>query len=216
MSEPVERVAATCPACTPAFETAHEVLKPGGQATVRCGECGHVHKTRIAAPETVELDIVVSQDGESSTATTDAPVGESVAVGEEFVLDTPEALLTVRITGVEVGDEQRVESAPVGEVETLWTRVVGNVRVDVTLNPAEGASEETRAITVQVPGDYEFRVGESEDLGGERFEIKGIHLREDASGYGFPALDHEGDMAFAKDVARLYTDDESSSAWSAW
>jgi predicted Zn finger-like uncharacterized protein len=214
MSESVERVGTTCPACAPDTEIVHEVLKSGGQATVRCGECGHVHKTRLTEPDTEECDVIVSQDGKSFSTATDIPADERLAVGEEFVLDTPEALLTVRITSLEV-EGGRTDSAPVEEIETVWTRVVGNVGVDLTLNPTDG-TDETRSVELRVPGDYEFTVGASEDLADEKFTIKGIHLRADAAGYGFEQLDHEGDMAFAKDVNRVYADDESSSAWSAW
>lgn len=214
MSESTERVGTSCPACSPDTEVVHEVLKPGGQATVRCSDCGHVHKTRLAEPDTGECDVIVSQDGQSFSTTTEIPTGERLAVGEEFVLDTPEALLTVRITSIEV-EGGRTDTAGVEEIQTIWTRVVGNVAVDVTLNPADG-SDETRSVELRVPGDYEFTVGASEDLADEVFTIKGIHLRADAAGYGFERLDHEGDVAFAKDINRLYADDESSSAWSAW
>ena len=214
MSESAERIGTTCPACAPETDVVHEVLKPGGQATVRCSECGHVHKTRLEEQQTRECDVVVSQDGESFSTATDIPADDTLAVGEEFVLDTPEALLSVRITSLEVGDG-RADSATAEEIRTIWTRVVGNVGVDVTLNPT-GGGDETRSVELRVPGDYEFTVGAREELANEEFTIKGIHLRADADGYGFEKLDHEGDMAFAKDVNRVYADDESSSAWSAW
>lgn len=215
MSEATERVAVACPSCAPAEPVVHEVLKPGGQTTVRCTECGHTHKTKIEEPETVDCDVIVSQDGESFSTATDVPAGESLAEGEEFVLDTPEALLTVRITSLEIGDDQRPEAAAAEEIDTIWSRVVGNVGVDVTLNPQDGR-DETRSIELRVPGDYDFTVGEQESLADEAFTVKGIHLRADATGYGFDRLDHDGDMAFAKDIDRLYADDESSGAWSVW
>ena len=214
MSEATERVGTTCPACSPDTPVVHELLKSGGQATVRCGDCGHVHKTRLEEPTTEQRDVIVSQDDESFSTTTEIPSEEQLAVGEEFVLDTPEALLTVRITSLEV-QGGRTDEADVSDIRTVWTRVVGNVAVDVTLNPT-GGNDETRGIELRVPGDYEFTVGEREDLADESFTVKGIHLRADAEGYGFEHLDHEGDMAFAKDVNRVYADDESSSAWSVW
>jgi uncharacterized Zn finger protein len=67
-----------------------------------------------------------------------------------------------------------------------------------------------------VPGDYEFVVGETDDLAGEEFTVEGIHLRDDAIGYDHTKLDHRGDAAVAKDVNRVYARDESSTAWSAW
>lgn len=216
MSDQRERVGLVCPSCSTAEPTVHEVLKPGGTATVRCTECGHTHKTEIPEPETVDLDIVVSQDGESFSTTMTVPADTYAEIGGEFVVDTPDALLQARVTGIEVGEERRVEEADVADVETLWTRSVDNVSVKVTLHPADGDREHTRALTVNVPGDHEFEVAETETFGEEEFTIEGIQIRENAPEYRFDKLDHDGDTAFAKDVKRLYARDETSSAWSAW
>ncbi|MFB6130305.1 MAG: HVO_0476 family zinc finger protein [Salinigranum sp.] len=216
MTETAERVAVACPSCSPDLETVHEVLRPGGQATVRCTECGHVHKVRIEREREVERDVVVSQGGESFPTTVTAPAGETIAVGEEFVLDTPEAIMLVRITTVDVGGDRRVEEAKIEDVETIWTRAVDNVSVNVTIHPKDGRREETRSAKLQVPGDYEFTVGEVESLGDERFEIEGVQVRDDAEGYRFEKFDHEGDTVFAKDVKRVYARDTTSDAWSAW
>jgi uncharacterized Zn finger protein len=214
-TDTAERVGLACPACSPDVETVHEVLAAGGQATVRCSECGHVHKAELPEERTVEREVVVSQDGDSFAATVEAPAAETVAVGEEFLLETEEAILTVRITSIEL-DEGRAEEAAVEDARTLWTRAVGNVTVDATVHPKEGTGDETRSVSLHVPGDYEFVVGETDDLAGEEFTVEGIHLREDAVGYEFDKLDHDGDRALAKDVNRVYARDESTSAWSAW
>jgi len=213
-----DRVASTCPSCSPELETVHEVLKPGGQVTVRCTECDHVHKTRLPEERTVERDVVVSQDGESFAARTEAPADETVAVGEEFLLDTDEAIMTVRITSLELDGEQRVEEATVSEVETFWTRAVGNVTVDATVHPKEGTGdrEETYSTELYVPGDYEFEVGTVDELGDEEFTVEGIYVRDDAIGYDVDKLDEAGDTAVAKDIKRLYVRDETTTAWSAW
>jgi len=217
MSDTAARVGLACPACSPETETVHEVLSRGGQATVRCSDCGHVHKERLPTERTVERDVVVSQDGESFPATVEAPAAETLAVGEEFLLETDAAVITARITSLELA-EGRAEEAPVEEVRTVWTRAVGNVSVDLTVHPKSGAREGTRSVRLQVPGDYEFVVGETDELSGESFTVEGIHLRADAVGYEFDKLDHDGDAAVAKDVNRLYVRDESTgaTAWSAW
>jgi len=213
---PPDRVAVPCPSCSPDIETVHEVLSTGGgQATIRCTDCEHVHKRQLPEEETVDLDVVVSQDGESFTATVEAPADENLAVGEEFVLDTDEAIMTVRITSLEL-DEGREDSAPAPEVETVWTRAVGNVTVDATMHPRDGGRDRTKPIEVHVPGDYEFMVGETEEFGDYEFTVEGIHVRDDARGYEFDKLDYEGDMVLAKDVQRLLVRDETTSAWSAW
>jgi predicted Zn finger-like uncharacterized protein len=218
MSETAERVAVTCPACSPGVEVVHELITPSGQATVRCTDCQHVHKTRLPEPETIERTVIVSQDGDSTKTTVETPAEEDLAVGEEFIVDTEEAILTVRITSLEVGTEARAESAPVPEIETIWTRVVDNVRTDVTLHPDDGRHDTTHSLEMYVPGDYEFTVGEEEKAGEDRFVVTGLQVRADARGYGFEKLDHDGDMAFAKDLKRVYAREESSptTAWSGW
>ena len=214
--EPGERIAVACPACSPTVETVHEVLKPDGQATVRCTECDHVHKTRIEVEPTVDRDVVVSQEGDSFVESVEVPAEESLAVGEEFVLDTEEAIFVVRITSLELEGDRRAESATGREVSTIWTRVVDNVAVNVTVHPVDGRGDETRSVKLYVPGDYEFTVGESESLGEERFTIEGIVVRRDASGYRREKYDFDGDTVLAKDVKRLYAQDERGDAWSAW
>ena len=216
MTETGDRVGLACPSCSPGEPTVHEVLRPGGQATVRCTECDHTHKTEIPEEETVPLRIVVSQDGESFTTEMDVPVDTYVAETEEFVVDTPDALMQVRITGIEIGPEQRVEEADVESVETLWTRAVDNVGVDVTLHPKDGDADRTRSLRVNVPGDYEFEVGETVEFGDEEFTIEGLQIRDDAPEYRHDKLDHSGDMAYAKDLKRMYARDETLTAWSAW
>jgi uncharacterized Zn finger protein len=215
MTASTERVGVPCPACSPEFETVHEVLKTGGQATVRCTECDHVHKITLPEETTLQRDVVVSQDGESFKASTDVPAEETLAVGEEFLLETDEAIMTVRITSLEL-DSNRVEEAHAEDVRTVWTRAVGNVSVNASLHPKGGEREGTRSETLHVPGDYEFVVGETDELGDLEFTIEGIHVREDAHGYQHEKLDHDGDKAFAKDIKRLLLRDETSTAWSAW
>jgi uncharacterized Zn finger protein len=211
-----DRVALACPSCTPAATTVHEVLKPGGQVTVRCTDCGHVHKERYDPPREVDVDVVVSQGEESLTTTVDVPAEETLARGEEFVVDTPEAIMQVRITAIELDGDRRVEEAAVEDVETLWTRAVDNVRVNVTVHPNDGRRDESRSVTVSVPGDHEFVVGEIESFGDEELRVKAIQVREDAPEYRHGKFDHEGDMVYAKDVKRLYGTDQTTSAWSAW
>lgn len=215
MDETTERVALACPACSPATETVHEVLSEGGHATVRCIDCSHVHKEKLPEEETLTRNVVVSQDGESFSDTADVPADETLAVGEEFLLETDEAILTVRITSLE-REEGRVDEAPAREVRTIWGRAVGNVSVNVTAHPKSGEHDRTRSFKLQVPGDYEFAVGETDELSGEEFTVEGVIVREDATGYEFDKLDHGGDTAVAKDIKRLYVRDETTTAWSAW
>ena len=219
MSQQTDRVAVPCPSCSPDLETVHEVLSDGGgQATVRCTECEHVHKTAVETERTVERVVVVSQDDESFKTTVDAPADERVRVGEEFVVETDEAIMQVRITDIEVGPEQRVSAADVEDVETFWTRTVDNVSVNVTLHPRDGSHDQTRSVRIYVPGDYEFVVGETVELAEEEFTVTDVHVRETAvDRYPFQKLGHEGDAVEAKDAKRVYGYDETTtSGWSGW
>ena len=215
MEDTTARVAVACPACSPDVETVHEVLKQGGQSTVRCTECSHVHKESLPEERTVSREVIVSQDGESVAASVEAPAEETLAVGEEFLVETDEAIMTARITSLEL-DEGRAEEAAAEDVETIWTRAVGNVSVKVTAHPKSGEHDETRSLQLQVPGDYEFVISETDELGDEEFTAESILLRDDATGYGHEKLDFDGDTALAKDIKRLYVRDESTTAWSAW
>ena len=217
MSETPDRLAVACPSCSPDVETVHEVLSPGGGAvTVRCGECSHVHKVQPESDPEVTLDVVVSQGGDSFSATVTTPADETVAVGEEFLLETEEMLATVRVTSVELPGGRREESAPADEIQTVWTREVDNVEVNVTIHPADGRHDESRSTTVYVPGDYEFTVGETETFGDDEFTVDAVVVRTDASGYDRDRYEMEGDVVFAKDAKRVYAWDEASTAWSAW
>jgi uncharacterized Zn finger protein len=206
-----------CPSCSPDLETVHEVLTTGGgNATVQCTECGHVHKESTTEERTVELEVVVSQDGESFTGSAEFDPEETVYEGDEFIVETEETIAQVRVTSIEVGPEDRTTRADAEDIETVWTRAVDNVSVDVTVHPKEG-DEGSRSLTVHVPGDYEFVVGETQEFGDETVAVTGIHVRESAiESYKFPKLGEDGDTVFAKDVKRVYGDDESSTAWSAW
>ncbi|MGM0372713.1 MAG: HVO_0476 family zinc finger protein [Halobacteriota archaeon] len=219
MNDTPDRVAVPCPSCSPDLETAHEVLSAGGgQLTVRCTECDHVHKVQPEEEETVERQVVVSQDGDSFSTTVSVPAEERVRVGEEFIVETEEAIMQVRITDLETGEETRVSTADAGDVETFWTRAVDNVSVKVTLHPREGDPDDTRSLTAYVPGDFEFTIGERMTLGEDEFEVTDIHVRETAiDRYPFQKLGDEGDTVEAKDIKRVYGYEEGTTrAWSAW
>lgn len=209
------RIAVACPSCSPEAPTAHEVLKDADPATVRCGECGHVHKESLPEDERIERRTIVSQEGESFTTQYENAPDEQVEVGDEFLLDTTEALMQVRITAIET-EEGRRGRVPFEQVETLWTRAVENVTVDVTLHPKDGGREETRALELRVPGDEQFMVDETVEYGDEKFTVEGLVIRDGVAAYDRKQFDYTGDAALAKDLKRVYARDEKSTAWSAW
>ncbi len=131
-------------------------------------------------------------------------------------MDTDEVLMSVRVTGIETGPEQRVDAAPIRDVETVWTRGVDNVEVNVTVHPADGRRDATRSVRVAVPGDHAFVVGETQSFGDERFTVERVRVRDDATGYPTTTFEREGDDVPAKDVKRVYAREPGGRAWSAW
>jgi len=217
MSHVTDRVAVVCPSCSPGEATAHEVLNQGGHATVRCSACGHVHKSDIKEPPSIERRVIVSQDGDSFTAAGDMHPDDELERGEEFLLETTEAIFQVRITDIEVADGGRTHRADATNVKTVWTRAVGNVSVDLTLHPRDGRHDSSRSVKIQVPGDDEFVVGETTEYGEEELTVQQILVRDDIYDYKFQRLEQPGDAVLAKDVKRVYAIDESATtAWSAW
>ncbi|SIS21649.1 HVO_0476 family zinc finger protein [Natronorubrum thiooxidans] len=219
MNDIPDRVPTPCPSCSPELETVHEVLtttEGGGTVTVRCSECGHVHKIQPEREREVTLDVVVSQEGESFTANVTTPEDATIEVGDEFILETEEVLSTVRVTSLELDGQKRTDEADADEIETVWTREVDNVAVNVTVHPQDGSRNDSRSITLHVPGDYEFEIGATETFGDDEFEIDAVVVRKDASGYHRNRYEESGDSVFAKDTKRVYAYDEQSSAWSAW
>lgn len=207
------RVPVTCPICDE--ETVHEVLKSGGNSTVRCTDCDHTHKVEISEPNTVEVDVVVSQDGESWPGQIETDPDESVEVGNEFIVETTEAIQQVRVTAIERGD-RRLDEATMAGADTVWTRAVDNVGVDVTIHPDDGRRDDNRSEKLFLPGDHQFVVGEVEEFGDEEIEVVGIHVRDNSSGYNFDKADRAGQSVAAKDVKRLFGRDQKTSAWSGW
>lgn len=196
----------------------HEVLSSGGQATVKCTDCGHVHTTRLTTEQSVTVNVVVSQEGESLPATITRSAQTTVETGDEFIVETESGVFTVEVTSIELPGDQRVETAPTTEIQTLWTRAVGNVAVPITVHPTAGTGDrhETYSTDVYVPGDRRLTVGEEITIDETPIEIEGLYLRDEAADAAVSPLESPGDQAQAKDLKRVYARDQTTDAWSAW
>lgn len=205
--------AIACPSCSPDAPQVHEVLKPDAHATVRCLSCEHVHKASLEPSSTVRVRTVVSVEDESERVEVEAPREEPLSVGEEFVADSDEGPIGVRITSLELEDGSRVETASAVDVATIWTRAVDNVAVDTTIHPADGAHDRTRSETYYLPGDEELTVGQPVPHLDESVRVEGIVLRDDAMAYDRRKLDRRGRSAPAKDIKRLYVRECEGDTW---
>lgn len=208
-----DQVRVDCPACAPEAETTHEILKPDDDATVRCLVCGHVHKVSMEPTRRADVRVVISSGGESTRTTAEVPRSETLAVGEEFVAETPEGPVGARITSLELQDGARAERATTADVRTIWTRAVDNVGVPTTIHPADGTREATVSETVYMPGDQELIVGESLPHAEDELTIERLILRDDAIGEGPDVLERRDDAAAAKDVKRVFTRREPEDDW---
>ncbi|MFB6284407.1 MAG: HVO_0476 family zinc finger protein [Halobacteria archaeon] len=196
-----EDVLVECPSCS--FRQPHEVLKSNGDATVKCEECGHVHKVHVTSEREVERRVIVSQGDESFSAMVPMNASEKLNVGDEFVVDCDEGIFGVELTSIEVDsgcgtENDRIERAEADDVETVWTRVVDNVEVPVTLH-RDKSEGEAKSHDLWVPGDYEFVVGETETVDGRDFEVTAFIDRDTGDRFRL-----EGDDVIAKNAKRVY------------
>ncbi len=214
---PGEQVGTPCPACSPADEQVHVVLKFDGHATVRCTACDHVHKVIPEQAPEADVRVVVSLGDESITTTAAVPRDEMLAVGEEFVAETDDGPVGVRITSLERRNDERVEIAPAAAIRTIWTRAVDNVGVPTTIHPADGSREGTESETIYLPGDAELVVGEPIPHADVDATIERMLLRTDAVSYDIDAVDRRGRTVAAKDVKRVYARRRGGDQWrSSW
>ncbi|MFW6152890.1 MAG: HVO_0476 family zinc finger protein [Halobacteriota archaeon] len=215
MSDTGERVAVVCPACSPDRTTVHEVLSDGGEPTLRCLTCRHVHRGTVdPTPSTRPVRTIVSQGGESITTTVSLPRDDTLALGQEFVVETDEAVFSVEVTAIEARDGTRPDRLTVEETATLWTRDIGNVAVPVTIHPPERSDRASRSTTMHVPGDRTFEVGTNEEVDGEPTRVAGILLRDPEARQR--KLNDRGDVAEARAIDRLYVRSRRRVSTSPW
>ena len=120
-----------------------------------------------------------------------------ITKGDELVIDdeeTGEAVLA-EVTSIEVGDK-RMDSAKADEIKTIWARGIEEVIVKIAVSHRET----TESITMRVPGDREFVVGEKIDVNNRKLKIIRIKIREK----GFKS--RKGVAVRAKDIKRIYAD----------
>lgn len=218
MTEAGDQLAVTCPACSPGVETVHEVLSPGGQPTVRCHECGHVHATSAGwSPPSRPVRTIVSQADESIAATVDVPEGVVLERGDRFVVETDEAVYSVELTSIEDADGRRHDRLGVDRIETLWTRDIGNVSVDVTVHPPPRSGRSSHSVRLRLPGDEELVVGDEMSVDDEPVRVVGLLLRGEAVAAGAKRkLDDRGSSAPAMDLERVYARSREADGRSAW
>ncbi len=180
-----------CPNC--GEKTLHEVLKgkmsKGGdvlETTVKCQNCGTVHSAVVREPKAVSVPIIVSEMGRSKRFAFEFGGDELVSIGDElFVGDA-----NVIVTSIERGG-LRVESAPAGEISTIWAKRYDNVRVKISVNK----TSKTLAAEITALPDEEFYVGDIFTVGKDEVVVHTIKTSTGTVRSGGAA---------ARDIIRIY------------
>ena len=176
-SAPPSAVTAACPTC--GEETLHEVLhgKLGTRgehvtidATARCEECGTTHHVVLREAKDVPLAVVLSHGAQSRRTTVRVPGDEDLSVGEAFIVDGVNCVLT----GIETKDLKRVDDAAVADVSTLWMTEFEEKPVGFAIN----LGHKTITKTIPSPVETEFTVGEEHLFGRLRVTVHAIKTKE--------------------------------------
>ncbi|HOT93679.1 MAG TPA: HVO_0476 family zinc finger protein [Methanoregulaceae archaeon] len=183
-----------CPACGEQADL--EVLRESHDLLLRCPACGHVHRApREAPPEPLRVRAIVSAGTQSRPGTIELMPDDLVEVGNLLVAEGEgDEAVGVEVSSIEVKGGGRVPRARAEEVVTLWTRVIEDVVVPVSVH----RGRETRPFHQRVDGEQVFVVGEVYTFGGRRVRISHIKLRDG------PVLRKEGWKTVARRIRRIY------------
>lgn len=172
--------------------TLHEVVhgKVSGkklELRVRCKECGTISFQVKDEVQTTTLTVVVSEEGESHRTKLDIESDEVLLLGDELLVDG----IPVQVRGIELGTDKRVNSAPVKDIETLWTVRYDKVKVKFSIN----MGNRTKAVTETATPDEEYTVGEMVTVRGVTAVIHRIKTWDRVLQRG---------SAEARDIRRIY------------
>ena len=183
-----------CPGC--GEEADQEVLRESHDLLLRCSACGHIHRAPREAPaEPLRVRAIVSAGTESRPGTIELMPDDLVEVGDLLVAEGEgDEAAGVEVSSIEAKSGGRVARARVSEIVTLWTRVVEDVVVSVSVH----RGRETIPIHQRTDGEEVFVVGEVYTFGHRRVRISHIKLRDG------PVLRKEGWKTLARRVRRIY------------
>ncbi|ASJ03486.1 translation initiation factor 2 [Thermococcus profundus] len=153
-----------CPEC--GSENVEVIRERGRELTLRCNDCGNVW--HITLPKFRKVPLIVSKHERSFKSEAELPEGEEIRIGDIVETEDDE----VRITGIELEGDKRVERARVEEVKTLWGESLTYPKVvKVSIYLPKGV---TQAFKVKVSRDDEFVVGEVLEVEGYTFRVEKI------------------------------------------
>jgi uncharacterized Zn finger protein len=183
-----------CPGC--GAEADQDVLRESHDLLLRCTACGHVHRVpRGVQPEPLRVRAIVSAGTESAPGTIELMPSDVVEVGDLFVAEGEgDEAAGVEISSIEAVGGGRVARARADAIVTLWTRVVEDVVVPISVH----RGRETIPLHQRADGEEVFVVGEVYTFGSKKVRISHIKLRDG------PVLRKEGWKTVARRVRRIY------------
>lgn len=189
----MEYIETICPSCSPDTPVSHIILKGKKDELLQCQECKSVHKEK--KPKNLLVRVIVSKGKES--VHTRALLCGLIRKEDEIIIDdeaTGEAYL-VKITSIEVEDK-RVEEAKAQDIKTIWARAIDEAIVKFAISHRET----TESVSMRVPGDREFVIGDKVEVNNRKLKIIRIKIRDS----GFKS--RKGVAIKAKYIKRIYAD----------
>ena len=189
----MENIETICPSCSPDDPVSHTVLKGKKNVLLQCDECMSVHKEKKLS--TFLVRVIVNKGKESIH--TKAMLSGIIRKEDELLIDdekTGEAFL-VKITSIEMGDK-RPDEADSKDIKTIWSRAIDEAIVKFAISHRET----TESVSMRVPGDKEFVIGDKVEVNNRKLKIIRIKIRDG----GFKS--RKGIAVCAKNIKRIYAD----------
>jgi uncharacterized Zn finger protein len=181
-----------CPGC--GEEQEHEILAEGKDLLIRCSACSHVHRVPAEKEqESIRVRTIVSAGDQSRICSVELLPEDPCTIGDHLVAECGDDAIGVEVTAIERGDK-RFGTLPAGVIETLWTRVIEQVVVKVSVHDRR----RTIPLYLTCEGEAPFVVGEVYTEGKMRFRISHIKMRDG------PILRKEGWKTVAHKITRIY------------
>ncbi|MCJ7445600.1 MAG: hypothetical protein MUO26_13950 [Methanotrichaceae archaeon] len=177
-----------CPCCDE--DTEHTIIKSGQEILVKCKNCNELHSHRKDRKKLTNIRVIVNNGAYSKTYQVNIPVKDELSVGRQLLIDdASKGGILTEITSLEL-DRRRSYKALAQDVKTIWTRVINEVVLKVSVF----RKGETKNLRLSLPGSELCTVGEIREIEGTKFRVNKIKLR----GQGF------GKGAEAKDIVRIW------------
>ena len=185
-------ITAYCPECKEECE--HEVVADARDRVVRCTTCNHVQRIKKErASEPITVKAIVSREDSSVVCGIDLMPDDECSIDDRLVAECGDDAFGVEITGIETG-ERRVQRARAKAITSLWTRVIEQVVVKISVHDGR----RTIPLYKESGGEAPFVVGDIYTVQGKRFKITQLKLRDG------PLMRKEGWKTVAHRIKRVY------------